>query len=65
MKIIDRQFVCHFHFVSWSALSFGFHVHLASPNIEVHVPFGFFRLGWQGCWTGVAGRRSIGKVYKP
>ena len=42
-----RQFIAYFHFIDWSHISFGFHVWLKGPNIEVHVPFGFFRLGWQ------------------
>ena len=37
----DRQIVCHFHFVAWSHWSLGFHLDAASPNIEMHVPFGF------------------------
>ena len=48
MKIIDREFVCYFHFVSWRCLSLGFHIDLQNPNIEMHVPFGFIRIGWKG-----------------
>ncbi len=46
--IRERFFVCFFHFVGWSCLSIGVHVDTASPNVEVHVPFGFFRIGWMG-----------------
>jgi len=28
----------------------GFHICLLSPNIEIHVPFGFFRIGWLATW---------------
>lgn len=39
------QFVAYFHFVSWAHISLGFHIDMNLPNIEVHVPFGFFRIG--------------------
>jgi len=42
-----RRFVGYFWFVGWTAISVGFHVCLRSPNIEIHVPFGFFRIGWK------------------
>lgn len=44
----DNQsaFVFYWHFVGWWAISFGFHVDVKSPNIEVHLPFGFLRMGW-------------------
>lgn len=60
----ERQFVCHFHFVGWSCFSLGIHVDTASPNIEIHVPFGFARVGWQGVhrWHH---RKPLGKVWKP
>ena len=43
--ITDRKPVFFFHFVRWSCISFGFHIDVASPNIEIHVPFGFVRIG--------------------
>ena len=48
--ITDRKPVFFFHFVRWSCISFGFHIDVASPNIEIHVPFGFVRIGWQGTY---------------
>jgi len=45
----SRQVVVVFHFVAWHCLSLGIHISLAVPNIEIHVPFGFFRLGRQYC----------------
>lgn len=47
----DRQFVAYWFFVSWSAISFGVHVDFMCPNLEIHLPFGFFRIGWQGVYT--------------
>ena len=41
----DRKFVAYFHYVGWCCLSFGFHVCLRSPNIEIHLPTGFIRIG--------------------
>ena len=40
-----RRFCCHFWFVDWHCLSLGFHVSLKEPNIEIHLPFGFIRIG--------------------
>lgn len=40
-----QQFAAYFWFVGWWAFSFGFHIDLRSPNAELHVPFGFFRVG--------------------
>lgn len=41
-----RRFVCYFYRVSWAHVNLGFHLDFKSPNVELHVPFGFFRLGW-------------------
>lgn len=42
-----RQFVAYFHLVGFDCFSIGFHMAVLQPNIEIHVPFGFFRVGWQ------------------
>lgn len=39
------RWVAYWWFTSWSHISFGFHVDVESPNIEIHLPFGFFRIG--------------------
>lgn len=39
------SFVCYFRFSGWDCLSLGAHVCLSAPNIEVHLPFGFVRVG--------------------
>ena len=49
--IEDRKFVCFFHFVGWSEISLGMSISLRQPNIELHLPFGFIRIGWQGITT--------------
>lgn len=42
----ERRFCAFFWFVGWDCISLGAHVSLMCPNIELHVPFGFFKLGW-------------------
>lgn len=39
------KWVAYFWFVRWDCLSLGFHICLGAPNVEVHVPFGFVRVG--------------------
>lgn len=45
-----RGFGVYFWFVGWCDLQLGFHVCLEAPNIELHVPFGFIRIGWILPW---------------
>lgn len=39
------RWVCFFWFVGWDCLSLGLHLCTSAPNIEIHVPFGFIRIG--------------------
>ena len=39
------NFVCFFHFVGWSCISLGLSVDVSRGNIEMHIPFGFIRIG--------------------
>lgn len=42
-----RQFVAYFFFVGWDTpLQLGFSLCLSQPNLEIHIPFGFVRIGW-------------------
>jgi hypothetical protein len=41
-----KQFIAIFYYVSCWHLSLGFHVDFSSPNIEIHLPMGFIRIGW-------------------
>ena len=43
--MVKKVWTAHFHFVAWDCLSLGFHVCFGMPNVEIHVPFGFFRIG--------------------
>jgi len=40
-----NKWVAYFWFVGWDCLSCGIHFCTSAPNIEIHVPFGFFRIG--------------------
>lgn len=40
-----ERFVAYWWFVGWWAISFGFHVSLLDRNMEIHLPFGFLRIG--------------------
>lgn len=40
-----RNWVSYFWFVGWDCVSLGVHVCVSAPNIEIHLPFGFIRLG--------------------
>ena len=44
---MKRKLVCYFFFVDWSCISLGLHIGLKQPNIEIHLPFGFMRIGWK------------------
>ena len=48
IKVSDRQFVCYFHFTSFYDINLGLTISLIQPNIEIHIPFGFIRIGWHG-----------------
>lgn len=41
----EGQWCAFFWFVGWGKLALGVSVCLASPNLELHVPFGFIRIG--------------------
>lgn len=41
-----KFFVAYFYFQGWDAWSLGFHICPTLPNLEIHLPFGFVRIGW-------------------
>lgn len=45
-------FVIYFFFQKWTYINLGVHLDLLSPNIEIHIPFGFFRIGWECVHVG-------------
>lgn len=48
----NRRFCCYFFFVGWDCISIGLHVCISKPNIEIHLPFGFIRIGWCDIFGG-------------
>jgi hypothetical protein len=40
-----RRWIAYFWFVGWDCISAGVHVCVSAPNLELHIPFGFIRLG--------------------
>lgn len=42
-----KIFVFYYFFVSWYCISLGFHIDLENPNLEIHLPFGFIKIGWE------------------
>jgi len=40
-----ERLIAYFWFVGWGHLALGVSIYLGAPNIEIHVPFGFFRIG--------------------
>src|SRR5262245_6176699 len=41
-----RRFECFFNFLGWWQWSVGIHVDVRHPHLDIHVPFGFARIGW-------------------
>ena len=41
-----KRFVAYFYFNGFDHVSFGVHFCWSAPNIEIHLTFGFFRIGW-------------------
>lgn len=39
-------FICFFKFIGWADISLGVHIYLKRPYIDIHVPFGWVRIGW-------------------
>lgn len=42
-----RRFQAIWFFVGWDCISLGGHVCWSLPNVEIHLPFSFIRVGWQ------------------
>lgn len=42
-----HRFICFFHYLGLWSWQLGVHLYAPAPNIEIHVPFGFFKIGWE------------------
>lgn len=40
-----RNFCAYWYFCGWS-VQLGFHLDITSPNVEIHLPCGYIRVGW-------------------
>jgi len=54
-----RHFICYFWHINWRVFSLGLHVCTNSPNVEIHLPFGFVRIGW----SDKMAHKIFGKAY--
>ena len=43
--IQNKSFDFYFFFVGWEDISLGLNICLRKPNIEIHIPFGFIKVG--------------------
>lgn len=41
----EKRFKIQFHFIDFYNISFGINICLSEPNIELHLPFSFIRIG--------------------
>ena len=40
------MFVCYFHYTGWENIQLGISIDVSIPNLEIHLPAGFVRIGW-------------------
>jgi len=45
-----RKFCAYFYFVGFDCFSIGLHICFSLPNVEIHLPFGFIRIGYHWEW---------------
>ena len=41
-----RRFHCEFYFKGWWEWALGIAIGVSEPNLEIHLPCVFFRIGW-------------------
>lgn len=56
---MTRTFIAYWWFVGWDCLSLGLHVCLSEPNLEIHLPFGFVRVGWRQARPIISGQTVV------
>ena len=49
---MKKEFIAYFHCSGLTHISLGFHFDWSKPNIEIHLPFGFIRIGWTEAYEG-------------
>ena len=55
--------VAFFYFNGWDSIQLGISLCWSQPNIEIHVPFGFFRIGWTADFDSEYLKRKSEKPY--
>ena len=59
-KKLRRHFVAYF-FYNGLNINLGININLEQPNIEIHIPFGFIRVGWKhGRLTDIVSNNAFG-----
>lgn len=59
---MDKRFVAYFY-CNGPMLSLGVSIDFRHPNVEIHVPGGFFRIGWEpASWS--AGHATNGFLFR-
>lgn len=48
---LNREFVCFLHYIGLDNISFGISLNWHCPNIEIHLPFCFIKIGWQATYS--------------
>ena len=43
---VKKGFKAYYHVTGWYPINLGLNIDFQSPNVEIHIPFGFIRLGW-------------------
>lgn len=60
----NRQFVCFIHSNGLDNINLGLSLDWHSPNIEIHLPFCFIKIGWQASYKwGETASWTFGKEY--
>lgn len=60
---MDRRFVCYLHFLGLDNIQLGIHLNWKLPNVEIHLPFCFIRVGYMAVYYGEVPYRSLGRKY--
>ena len=47
----ERKFICFIHFIGLDNISLGLSINWHCPNLEIHLPFCFIKIGWQCTYT--------------
>lgn len=56
---MKRRFVAFYYFNGCYNFSLGFSIDFFKPNIEIHLPLGFIRIGWE---DGFSGQKRFGFI---